>query len=234
MARQTLRKARLSPAPFDGQFFRRAPGLWPIEAAASVFATRQQWPAPEEYLLAFRGAPAPVRFEPAGPARRVPGQPLDLDSMYDACIVRGVVPTRPCNWHDFMNALVWATFPQAKAALHRRQHELIRAWVPPGATRLPNARTREQDALALLDEGGILLLQSAGRCTPIPFGHGFFEGLALGTMALLPRGFVLECRELPCTPAEQLLQADALLAAAVEGPLRWVPFELSGGLLQLF
>jgi hypothetical protein len=143
--------------------------------------------------------------------------------MYDARIVQGVVPTRPGNWHDFLNALVWATFPRAKAALHRRQHALIRSWIPPGATRLPNARTREQDALALLDEGGILLLQATGQRAPIPFGHGFFEGLALGTMALVPRGFVLECSELPCTPEARILRADELLAAAVEAPLRWVP-----------
>ena len=81
-------------------------------------------------------------------------------------------------WHDFMNALVWATFPRAKAALHRQQHALYQAWATPGATRLPNARTREQDGLALVDEGGVVILASNAGDLVVPFGHALFEGIA--------------------------------------------------------
>jgi hypothetical protein len=38
---------------------------------------------------------------------------------------RGEVVTRPDNWHDFFNALVWCTFPLAKAALNARHAEAL-------------------------------------------------------------------------------------------------------------
>jgi len=68
------------------------------------------------------------------------------------------VPTRPGSWHDLMNALVWATFPRAKRALHERQHRLVVPAAPAESARRP----RELDALALLDEGGVVVLASAG------------------------------------------------------------------------
>ena len=91
-------------------------------------------------------------------------------------------------WHDFLNALVWATFPRAKLALHRRQHAAIERWIPPGATQLPNARTREQDALALVDEGGVLLCEDR----TFFFGHALFEGLVFGQPAMISRGVALD------------------------------------------
>ena len=118
---------------------------------------------------------------------------------------------------------MWATFPRAKTALHRRQHALMRAWIPPGATALPGARTREQDGLAVLDEGGILLLRSGEQEVALPFGHGYMEGLVFGTPAVLPRGFPLGLGSLPGELDALCAAADEALAAAVEGPLRWVP-----------
>ena len=115
--------------------------------------------------------------------------------MYDARIAReGCVPTRPGSWHDLMNALVWATFPLAKRALHERQHRLVVPAAPGESARRP----RELDALALLDEGGLIVLASArsleacaresgledaiatGEATAFVFGHAIYEGLVLG------------------------------------------------------
>jgi hypothetical protein len=78
----------------------------------------------------------------------------------------GMVRTRNESWHDFLNALVWATFPLAKTALHRRQHGLV---VPKAPRRTP-----EGDALAMLDEGGFFLPNR------VVFGHAIYEGLVLG------------------------------------------------------
>ena len=101
----------------------------------------------------LRGGVAPIRFEEAPPKKRRSGAgPIDRASLYDAMIVnRRIVPTRARMWHDYLNAIVWASFPNAKLALHERQHQAIEAWIPKDATRLPNARTRELDALALVD-----------------------------------------------------------------------------------
>jgi hypothetical protein len=116
--------------------------------------------------------------------------------MYDARIAReGCVPTRPGSWHDLMNALVWATFPAAKRALHARQHGLV----VPAAPGESAHRSRELDALALLDEGGVVVVTPSpiadedalaralarGEATASVFGHAIYEGIVLGRPAPL-------------------------------------------------
>jgi copper chaperone CopZ len=86
------------------------------------------------------------------------------DELYDVRIDgEGALPTRACCYHDLFNALVWASFPRAKAAIAARQHAIWARTLPRTFTRLPSARTREQDALAMLDEGGLLLATVHGR-----------------------------------------------------------------------
>lgn len=60
----------------------------------------------------------------------------------------GELPTRPGNWHDFFNALVWRAFPQAKAAINRRHL---------AATQDTPARGPVRDALTQFDECGVLV-----------------------------------------------------------------------------
>jgi hypothetical protein len=103
------------------------------------------------------------------------------DMKYDECIdLRREVPTRPGHWHDFMNALVWATFPHSKRALHARQRPLVAAQRGP--------RCAEADALAILDEAGVLGCAEG----PLVFGHAVLEALALGTPVVPTRGMHLE------------------------------------------
>jgi hypothetical protein len=224
MTLPTVRALREKGKSFDPRFFERDARFWPLVPAAQVFATAQDWPAPESYVDAFRGSPAPVQFVTAPPRRKRQG-PVDVDAMYDAHIVRGEVPTRARNWHDFLNALVWATFPRAKLALHRRQHDLIRAWATPGALALPNARTRAQDALALVDEGGVLLLRAEGHERSVPFGHALFEGLVFGTRSMIARAVVLDVTLRALSDAAALACADEALAVRLAGPL--VPEDLA-------
>ena len=54
--------------------------------------------------------------------------------------------------------LAWATFPRAKRMVNARQVAALRARAAEPSSRLPGARTREQDALAMLDEGGLIVL----------------------------------------------------------------------------
>jgi hypothetical protein len=176
---------------WDPAFFRKSPLFWPIARAAAAFESFADWPEPRDLARAFVGEP-PVRFELAAPK-----------TPYDARIaLDGVVPTRARSWHDFLNALAWATFPRAKRALHARQHRMIAARRGEDA-RLPNARTKEQDAVAMLDEGGVALVcggdaaeevsrRIAGRAGDVSgivarggarvviFGHAIHEHLARG------------------------------------------------------
>lgn len=128
---------------------------------------------------------------------------MDPRRLYDARIaLDGEVPTRSHCWHDLMNALVWGTFPRSKHALHVRQHLAISARLTPGAPTLPATRSRELDALALVDEGGVALIArdtsqldsvairrerstldaelASGAVEAIVFGHAIFESLVLG------------------------------------------------------
>ena len=213
----TLRAARASASAFDPRFFERDPSFWPIARAASVFAACDDWPDVASYARAFVGE-APVRFEetPPKPRRhRRAGATVDLDALYDARIVNDrVVPTRPRCWHDFLNALVWATFPRSKWAVHDRQHRALSARLVPGMTRLPAERTREHDALALIDEGGVVDL--AG--TKVLFGHALFEGLVLGVRAMVARAVIAHVDVLPDDAASRIALADAALASRLAAP----------------
>ena len=82
---------------------------------------------------------------------------------YEARISQfGEVQTRLQNWHDFFNHLVWLNFPKSKATHMQKQHlqrtrtddVALTAW-------RSGRRTKEQDALALFDEGGVLLVCDA-------------------------------------------------------------------------
>ena len=190
--RERLRIVRQGDARFDPRFFERSELFWPIARAASVFASEEDWPDVSRYAEAFRCAPArepgAMKFVAAPPRRRRPAGPVEREELYDAVIVRRrAVPTRPRMWHDYLNALVWATFPRAKLALHTRQHAAIEAWLPPGATQLPNARTRELDALALVDEGGVLIVEVEATTVPVVFGHAIYEGLVFDQPAMAAR-----------------------------------------------
>src|ERR1700722_1681688 len=188
--------------PFDPSFVAKSPLFWPIERAARPLASCDAFPPPVALDGVFEGDP-PVRFVPATPRPRGRRRgPLDLCSMYDARItLERRVPTRARSWHDLLNALVWGTFPMAKGALHARQHRAMAERVPHGAWTLPPARTREQDALALIDEGGVVVLAIAGggasRALPqhpealremtasgeaaaVIFGHAISESLVFG------------------------------------------------------
>ena len=135
-----------------------SPLSWPIAGAASRLPTGQGIPAVEAIDLAL-GPLAGLRFVPPTPRPRGRRAKVPPDALYDARIARcSEVPTRPGNLHDLMNALVWSRFPLAKRAVHARQDRLVRARVDPSGRRLVPHRTAEEDALAMLDEGGLVLL----------------------------------------------------------------------------
>jgi hypothetical protein len=232
-----LRQIRNERSAFDGRFFERLPEFWPIRRAASVFADAPDWPDVVDYGRAFT-VPPPVCFAPAPVKRRRPPGPIARADLYDATIVlRRTVPTRARMWHDYLNALVWTTFPRAKLALHRRQHRAIEAWIPPGATQLPNARSRELDTLALVDEGGVLLLERAPQggvplAHRIIFGHALFEGLVFEQPAMVARSVVLTA-EASDESSDPLELADRLLAEMLEDTRRFQsPTELRSTPLQ--
>jgi len=92
--------------------------------------------------------------------RNTAGQPLRFVAQAEKCSQRdyelgiyisGQVPTRPHNWHDLFNALIWLAYPATKAALNARQTTLLRA---------TDGRQRgaASDAATLFDESGLVLV----------------------------------------------------------------------------
>lgn len=160
---------------------------------------------------------------------------MDPQRLYDARVtLEGVVPTRAHCWHDFMNALVWGTFPRAKRALHARQYRAITARLAPGARTLPPVRSPELDALALVDEGGIAVLAAdpepvraalmtrkagvlealiaSGAAVAVIFGHAIYESLALGVAPAVAAALVMtRDRSQP----DAVYDADAALTRAI-------------------
>jgi len=209
---------------WDPSFFRQNPLFWPIARAAQTLERFEQWPLPGELTRAF--GDLPVRFEiPASKPRR---SRAPANARYDARIaVDRVVPTRARSWHDLLSALVWATFPRAKLALHERQHKMIGARLGPDL-RLPGARTREQDAVAMLDEGGVVLLRARGASCPVIFGHAIYEGLVCaGPPNVRAAAYVVELDSIAPDARSRIAIADAALAALLsrEGPIARADFE---------
>jgi hypothetical protein len=217
--------------PWDPAFLERSRLLSPLCAAARRLGPHADFP-PIEALARVFAADAPVRFVPHVPRGRRRGA-LDPGALYDARITRAAeVPTRARCWHDVMNALVWGTYPASKRALHARQHAAISARLDPDARTLPPTRTPELDALALMDEGGVVVLadrpeemratlraganavaeaMSKGRASLVVFGHAVFESLVLGVEPAAVAAFVIP----RVAGADVLRHVDAELSRAL-------------------
>ena len=106
-------------------------------------------PRPDSAALTALAEQHPRHVASGQRIRFVP--PQDDGKAYECRIwERGEVETRPDNWHDFFNALVWLSFPQTKNAISAAH---VRAMQQPG-----ELRGRVRDALTHFDECGIVVL----------------------------------------------------------------------------
>jgi hypothetical protein len=112
------------------------------------FAAYQEWMVAPEWpgidaLNAFM-PPSGMRFVAQDTA-------LLADGLhYEARIAQGRIATRPQNWHDLFNAMVWARHPAIKKALNLQQCRHIRQMGP-------SERNRAQQALTQFDETGVIV-----------------------------------------------------------------------------
>ena len=127
-----------------------------IPDSAGLFAPLQCWleqlpPGPDATALAELAERFPIYTENGRSVRFVPPQ---ADGLVYECRIweNAEVETRPDNWHDYFNALVWLTFPQTKIAVSARH---VGAMTPAG-----EARGTLRDALTHFDECGIVVLSS--------------------------------------------------------------------------
>jgi hypothetical protein len=186
-------------------------------AALSALAARHE---------AFVAPGRPLRFVPP----QADGMAYEMRAWK-----RGEVETRPDNWHDFFNALVWLAFPQTKQAITAAH---VAAMEPAGGT-----RGVARDALTHFDECGIAVLSARGDLLDllrgfrwkdlfvarreearaamrfVVFGHATYEALLAPFHGLTAKAVLLEVTpDVLDLPAAELTAAvDARLAAALAG-----------------
>lgn len=172
----------------------------------------------------------PIRFVAPGQGEGARG--------YEAGIFQqGRVPTRPDNWHDLFNALVWLTFPHTKTALNVRH---MRGIAGQAAT-VDTVRGALRDAATLFDESGVIVAGSDPQLWKLlrnhqwrelfwqrrsqvvrhmrfyVFGHGTYDQLRTPFSGLCAKAVYLETADalLQRPLVEQLREIDTALA------LRW-------------
>jgi Protein of unknown function (DUF3025) len=253
----------LSGQTWNVEFLTTSPILTPFSPLLKAWRTRPEWPSLDEFTqfadeqrLLRAPAASPIRFAPAEPKRTRSRRDavLELSRLYDGRIaLRSEVSCLEHSYHDLFNVLAWAAFPNAKRALHQRQFRALEQWLPPGASRLPNRRTREQDALTVFDEGGSVLVTSLPdlekretplRLVPGPdiafvvFGHALMEHVAYGRERVRSAALLLPARESVPSGLElfelidqgvtaRLLDPHAFAAPGVDGV---VEIDADGGL----
>jgi hypothetical protein len=178
------------------------------------------------------GGGAPIRFvTPAAPSR-------EFSAQYEVRIFEtGAVQTRPDNWHDLFNALVWLAFSKTKAVLNGHHCEQIKL------RRGESLRGTARDVLTLFDEGGIVVASADaglsdllrdfrwkelfwGRRAAVRRSMRFYVfGHALYEKALLPyQGVTAKALIVPVEPdrlvapvADQIVELDARAAEYFSG-----------------
>lgn len=203
-----------------------------------LFAPLRGWldqlPAtPDATALAELAERYPVYADNGQRIRFVPPQ---ADGRIYECRIHecGEVETRPDNWHDFFNALVWLNFPRTKNAISAAH---VRAMQAPG-----EQRGKVRDALTHFDECGIAVLSNRPDLLEllqgfrwkelfvehrddvrrsmrfVVFGHATYEQLLAPFRGLTAKALLyqIEASWLEKSAAELSAAVDGLLAADVE------------------
>lgn len=220
--------------PWTADFAARCAAFAPLCAAADGLAL-DTWP--DCRVLNERASARALRNSNGLALRFMvqSAQQSDFAQKYEPRIyLRGEVQMRENNWHDLFNALVWLTFPRAKAALNARHYRALCAQQASGTVN----RGPQQDALTLFDEGGVVVMSAqpalaqllrehawktlfwerraalAGALGFFVFGHALYEKALQPYTGMSGRGVIMDCDaaffDLPL--ALQLEEIDVRLA----------------------
>lgn len=169
---------------------------------------------------------------------------LAFEAQYEPrCYLTGEVQTRTDNWHDLLNALVWLTYPRAKAAINARHYNaLVTSDAAPADTRSQRGAVR--DTNTLLDESGVIVAYAddelAGLLRDFQwtelfcrrreqvknsmgfylFGHGLYEKALQPYIGMTGQGLLLAVEQafFGWPKAVQLAHLDSLLADYLADP----------------
>lgn len=208
----------------------------PLRPHGSALVTHD-WPVLETLQKALAQCDTPPVTQSGAQLSFVPQayKTVRFEQKYEPRIyLKGEVQIRHQNWHDLLNALVWLTFPRAKAAINARHYHALQAQQARGAVN----RGPGQDAMTLFDEGGVIVVS----CDPALlqlieerqwkalfwrerqrlihdmrfylFGHALYEKALKPFTGITARGMLLPVHEgfLTLPLASQLRQVDGLAA----------------------
>ena len=200
-------------------------------------------------LLAAR--PSPITVQSGMPLRFVPQQcgKLSFEAQYEPrCYLTGEVQMRTHNLHDLFNALVWLTFPKAKAVINERHyHAMIKESVT-NKVESSSERGAVRDVNTLLDESGVIVAYSnansgadlAGLLRNFKWkelfwqrreqvraemgfyliGHGLYEKALQPYVGMTGQGLLLAVEQefFSLPPAQQMAHLDNLLSDYLSAP----------------
>jgi hypothetical protein len=116
------------------------------------------FPALQDFNAQLAARQPPVTVQRGLPLRFVAQArgKLPFEAQYEpCCYLKGEVQTRAHNWHDLFNALVWLTFPAAKAAINARHYHAL---LEGDASARSSQRGAVRDMSTLFDESGVAVV----------------------------------------------------------------------------
>lgn len=167
---------------------------------------------------------------------------LPFEAQYEPrSYLKGEVPTRENNWHDLLNALVWLTFPKAKAAINRRHYQAL---TQEAGTACRSQRGTVRDTCTLLDESGVIVVCAEEELAELMvnfrwkelfwkrrthvrssmgfflFGHGLYEKTLQPYIGMTGQGLMLPVEQafFAWPQPRQLAHLDDLLADYLSAP----------------
>lgn len=203
------------------------------------------FPTLDDYNALLAARQTPIAVQGGSPLRFVAQEygKLPFEAQYEPrCYLKGEVPTRADNWHDLLNALVWLTFPKAKAAINARHyHALAEARQGEGITEGAVSRSERgavRDVNTLLDESGVIVVYADAELAALLrdfqwqelfwrrrervqasmgfylFGHGLYEKALQPYVGMTGQGLLLAVEQafFSWPRVHQLAHLDNLLA----------------------
>lgn len=218
----------------------QSPLFAPLHSAISAFET-DNFPALQDCNALLAGLASSIALHSGQTLHFVPQQhgKLAFEAQYEPrCYLSGEVQMRERNWHDLLNALVWLTFPKAKAAINARHYHALLDMQKDQCDETRSQRGAVRDTNTLFDESGVIVVSADATLLQLLrdfqwqelfwvrrsqvradmgfylFGHGLYEKALQPYLGMTGQGVLLEVEQVffAWPQARQLAHLDQLLA----------------------